>query len=93
MLESLEITAILARLPGYSGEDCDAQSAYTQVALEGHDIWVELPKEAQPKDGSWNRCIRPFCKLRLALYGHPLAGLCWEHHCKQALLKYGFTPV
>ena len=29
----------------------------------------------------------------LHLYGHPLAGLCWEQHCRQAITKCGFVKV
>ena len=29
----------------------------------------------------------------LNLYGHPLAGLFWETHCKRALIACGFEPV
>ena len=29
----------------------------------------------------------------LSLYGHPLAGLYWEDHCRKAILKCGFEPV
>ena len=28
-----------------------------------------------------------------ALYGHPLAGLYWEKHCRQILLDFGWEPV
>ena len=39
------------------------------------------------------RVQRPSLPLRLNLYGHPLAGLYWERHCKKALYKCGFKPV
>ena len=32
-------------------------------------------------------------RLRVSLYGHPLAGLFWEQHCRDAILKCGFQPV
>ena len=31
--------------------------------------------------------------LVLALYGHPLSGVFWERHCREALLSLGFTTV
>lgn len=32
-------------------------------------------------------------RLRLALYDHPKAGLCWEHRAKKVVLQNGFHPV
>ena len=81
----------LARAPGMSGQDSDAASAYTQARLQGNETWIELPPAARPK--SWDKYVRPACQLKLALYGHPLAGLYWESHCKHALKSCGFSPV
>ena len=36
---------------------------------------------------------RPVVKLRLALYGHPLAGRCWEQKWTHEVRKVGFEPV
>ena len=36
---------------------------------------------------------KPVVQLRLSLYGHPLAGLYWEHHCRDAVRKCGFEAV
>ncbi len=95
----------LGRMPGNSGEDSDAIGAYTQVSLrEGWKLlgrssgayvetWISLPPSRRPKDGSWNGIEDPVCKLRLNLYGHPLAGLLWEKHCQAAVFKHGFTKV
>ena len=42
-------------------------------------------------------CIRdrdyPVCKLRLNLYGHPLAGLFWEKSCQKIILDTGFVNI
>ena len=81
----------LACVPGNAGQDSDAASAYTQARLEGHETWIELPPGACPK--SFDRYFRPVCQLKLALYGHPLAGLFGERHCKSALVKCGFSAV
>ena len=35
----------------------------------------------------------PVVPLRLALYGHPDAGTCWEKHCDAKLGEEGFSPV
>ena len=35
----------------------------------------------------------PVCRLRLALYGHPLSGLFWERKCQQALLRQHWEPI
>ena len=32
-------------------------------------------------------------RLRLALYGHPDSGTCWERHCDAHLRSVGFEPV
>ena len=86
----------LARLPGYNGEDSDAQKAYTQVMLadfEGNtETWIELPVDQWPK--SWHgKYKRPIVRLLRNLYGHPLAGLYWEKHCHRAITACGFLPV
>ena len=36
---------------------------------------------------------RPVVKLRLALYGHPLAGCCWEQKWTHEVRKVGFELV
>ena len=74
-------------------QDSDALAVYTQVRLQGDDTWVELPPAARPKERSWERFHRLVARLTLALYGHPLAGLYWENHCRTALLKVGFQAV
>ena len=83
----------LGQLPGNHGQDSDAVSAYTQATLQGDDTWVSLPKEQWPKGCGWEKYYQPCVKLKLALYGHPLAGLYWENHCQNALKKCGFEPV
>ena len=35
----------------------------------------------------------PVVKQKKALYGHPLAGLYWEQHLKDALNKIGYEPI
>ena len=35
----------------------------------------------------------PVCRLRLALYGHPLSGAFWEQHCRKMLLSIGFEGI
>ena len=65
----------------------------TQATFEGSDTWVQLPRDQWPKGAGWEEYYNPCVKLKLALYGHPLAGLYWENHCKNALAKCGFEPV
>ena len=81
----------LARMPGNSGADSDAVGAYTQAELGGVETWISLPRHRQP--ASWANIQDPVCRLRLNLYGHPLAGLYWEKHCRAILLENGFEPV
>ena len=82
----------IARMPENDGQDSDATGAYTQAEHAGAETWVHLPRDKWPK--SWhNKYKRPVVRLRLNLYGHPLAGLFWEQHCSKAILKCGFEAV
>ena len=84
-------------LPGCRGEQSDAVQAYTQAILyhgakQNVETWVRIPKDQWPK--SWHTKYKdPVVPLRLALYGHPLAGAFWERHCREALLSVGFTTL
>ena len=71
----------------------DAQQAYTQSELGGHETWIFLPKDQWPSEWHTAGYKNPVCKLRLALYGHPLAGAFWERHCTKQLKSVGFTPI
>ena len=93
----------IARCPGCDGEDSDAIGAYTQVVLkEAHIIlggtednyietWISLPRDRRPKH--WDNIEKPVCKLRLNLYGHPMAGLIWEKWCDKAITDSGFNKI
>ena len=81
----------ISRLEDCDGEDADATSAYTQSTLGGPDTWISIPHDRRP--ASWSKYKDPVCKLRLSLYGHPLAGLYWEKHCRKHILACGFQPV
>jgi hypothetical protein len=66
--------------------------AYTQAEFQGEETRVSMPKDRWPK--AWiGKYHNPVVRLHLNLYGHPLAGLYWEKHCKSAILKCGFRPV
>ena len=74
------------------GEEADACSAYTQAYLEGDETWITIPFEYWPKE--WvGKYTKPVVRLILNLYGHPLAGLFWERHCKRALYSLGWEPI
>ena len=91
----------IARAPGNDGEDSDARGAYTQVALsdvvdkhgktQSVETWISLPRKYRPK--WWDKIDEPVCRLRLNLYGHPLAGLYWEQFCTKHLIDLGFEKV
>lgn len=74
----------ITRIPGNEGSDSDAVGAYTQVVLDEMsehqyvETWISLPPNQRP--AYWDKCEDPVCKLRLNLYGHPLAGLFWGQH-------------
>ena len=74
----------IARFPGNTGEDADAIGAYHQVKLaetedgkNGVETWIKLPRHYRP--AWWDSVEEPVCRLDRNLYGHPLAGLYWEH--------------
>ena len=70
----------VSMLPGCSGEQCDAPSAYTRsklgTGMKGHEVvtLVELPPSQWPD--SWKKAGMKMacCILRLSLYGGPLNG-------------------
>ena len=95
LMSAAKMLDAVAILPGCTGEQSDAEQAYTQAKF-GHgektpmDTWVRLPKERWPKE--WHGKYKdPVVPLFLALYGHPLPGVFWERHCREALLSVGFT--
>ena len=82
----------VARLPGRSGENRDAEQAYIQANLGGPPTLVSLPPDQWPQ--SWrNKFRRPVVRLKLALYGHPLARLYWEQKTHDCIKKCGLEPV
>ena len=82
---------VIGSLDGNSTEQSDAQQAYTQAELGGNLTWVSLPRDQWPK--SWKKYKNPVCRLRLALYGHPLSGAFWENHCDGKLKSKGFKRI
>ena len=91
LLTASKVVDVVAAAPGNAGAQSDAPQAYTQAELHGTETWIELPKEQWPE--SWKKFRRPVCRLRLALYGHPLSGVYCELHCNQRLQKKGFSPI
>ena len=81
----------LGLLPEWKLTQADAVRAYTQALLKGTETWVRLPRDQWPKH--WHSMKDPVCRLRLALYGHPDAGTCWEKHCEDRLKEVGFKPI
>ena len=78
-------------LPNCDGQQADALQAYTQAELGGCETWIFLPKSQQP--ASWSKFRSPVCRLKLALYGHPLAGVFWERHCSAKLALCGWRRI
>ena len=66
----------------------DALQAFLQAKIDTPErisTWVELPREWWPDswfyDGAARqqpKYVRPHCRLKRALYGHPEAGALWE---------------
>ena len=99
MISASNLCEAVALLPGCSGEQSDATSAYTQAKLgtgmKGPYIvtWVEVPKSQWRPEWAKAGITRPVCQLRLSLYGHPQSGKYWENHFTEKLLKCGFEPL
>ena len=82
---------MIALLPGNSGQQADAEQAYTQALLKGRNTWVELPREQWPPE--WEGMRRPVCPLLRALYGHPDSGSYWETECTDRVVSVGFREL
>ena len=98
-LSASKLCDATALLPGCSGEQSDATSAYTQsklgTGMKGPYIvtWVELPRSMWRPEWVKSGMTRPCCQLRLSLYGHPMSGKYWENHFTSKLLNAGFVPM
>jgi hypothetical protein len=93
----------VAALRGYEATLRDAGAAYLQALMdiEGRTpTFVELPREWWPNewfhDGaarSRPKYVRPHCRLKRALYGHPEAGALWARALQAILKKQGWEHV
>ena len=90
-MSAAKIADLLGLLPGCCTMLADAIRAYCQALLVGVPTWVRLPRDQWP--ASWSKMRDPVVPLRLALYGHPDAGTCWEKHCDAKLGEKRFSPV
>ena len=99
MISASKLCDAVAMLPGCSGEQSDATSAYTQsklgTGMKGPYTvtWVEVPRSKWRHEWVTAGMTRPVCQLRLSLYGHPMSGKYWENHFTEKLLKCGFEPL
>ena len=87
-LEAAKFLDAISRFPDCDGEEADTTGAYNQSELPSScpPTWIRLPRDRWPKE--WHgKFTDPVVKLRVSLYGHPLAGLYWENHCRDAILK------
>lgn len=89
-----KVVDAISLLPGFTAEHADGVKAYTQALLynfltsDSNHIatWIFLPDDQWPPD--WHkRFNRPVVLLRVALYGHPLAGDFWDRHRTTQLRK------
>ena len=80
-MASGKFSDLLGLLPDWRLMQADAVRAYTQALLRGTITWIRLPREQWP--AHWHNMKDPVCRLRLALYGHPDAGTCWENTAKK----------
>jgi hypothetical protein len=69
----------------------DCVQAYIQSPLQGPPTYVRLPKAWHPPH--WKKYKDPCCRLKLSLYGHPLAGLYWHRYLEEKLVKLRYTKI
>ena len=91
LMSASKMLDIIGHMPGMSLAQADAIQAYPQANLGGPPTWVVIPPERRP--ATWKNLHKPVVRLVRALYGHPLAGVYWEKHCRAALVKVGFRPM
>ena len=93
-LEASKAVDLYGLIDGHTSSQCDAEQAYVQSRPGGTETetWVRIPKDRWPAEWA-GKFRKPIVLLKLALYGHPDAGGCWESHCKEKLVVGGFTPV
>ena len=97
-MTAAKIMGVIARLPGCDGQAADDVSACTQIKNGGcsqiaqnSKVRIRLPRHIWPKSSS---NIEDFVvPLERNLYGHPLAGLCWERQFEEVLLELGWEKV
>ena len=92
LISGIKVLDAVARLPGNDGQERDGQQAYIQAKLGGNPTYVHLPRDQWPAEWK-DKYVKPVVRLKLALYGHPLAGLYWEKHAAEAIVRCGFTAV
>ena len=57
---------------------------YTEAAKDlVTETWISLPRDRRPKE--WDNIEEPMVRLKVNLYGHPLAGLIWENAANTTL--------
>ena len=91
-LEASKAVDAYGLIGGPTSSQCDAEQAYVQSRLGGTEPWVRIPKDRWPAEWA-GKFRKPVALLKLALYGHPIAGGYWESHCKERLIAGGLTPV
>ena len=90
-MEAGRLVDIFGLRPDYDIQQSDAAQAYLQAKIRGKPTWVLLPRDQWL--ASWSSMRKPFCRLNVALCGHPDSGTDWEHHCDQSLQKVSFRNV
>lgn len=100
LIVSGKVVNAISLLPGFAEQQADGVKDYTQALLYNSPTddrnhiptWIFLPEDQCLPD--WHkRFSRPVILLRVALYGHPLAGDFWDRHRTTQLRKAGFQTV
>ena len=91
-MTAARVVLAVAALYGLEVAQSDCVHAYVQANLDGPPTFVRLPKDWWPPE--WHtKYKRPVCRLRKALYGHPMAGDCWAEKLSGVLKGHGFKTL
>ena len=93
----------VAALRGLRASLRDAESAYLQALVDTPNrtpAFIELPREWWPdswfRDGTARqqpKYVRPRCRLKRALVGHPEAGVLWERTLGAIVNEEGWATI
>ncbi|MCH2111812.1 MAG: hypothetical protein MK213_03055, partial [Planctomycetes bacterium] len=93
MITARACLATSCLFPGMRRLQSDCIQAFTQAEMDPNlPTFISLPKAWWPL--TWaTKFKEPVCRLKLALYGHPLSGDIWATKLHDILIDVGFTCI